>query len=75
MADLKRTMDCGCIIALDYDRRLILIYCAKHEASPDLYEACKLVASFFERGNPQSITGFQMKGAVTTALAKAESKS
>lgn len=44
----------------------------KYRAALDLYEACKLVDNFFKSGNPQGITGAEMKKAIAIALAKAE---
>ena len=41
MAKLKRTMSCGCIVALDYDGTLAIFYCPKHKAAPEMYEALK----------------------------------
>lgn len=39
MAEHKRTMNCGCILALDYDKTLAVFYCPLHKAAPKLYES------------------------------------
>jgi len=44
-------MTCGCIVAVDYDDTLAIVYCPKHEAAPELYEALELT-----RNNLQTLS-------------------
>ena len=41
MADRKQELACGCLLALDYDKNMMIVYCSKHKSAPDLYEALK----------------------------------
>jgi len=34
MARLKKVMDCGCIVGVDYDDSIKLIYCKRHQEQP-----------------------------------------
>ena len=39
----KHTFDCGCIVAIDYDKSRKIIYCAKHEAANKMLKALEAV--------------------------------
>lgn len=41
MAKIKQTMNCGCLVAVDYNNMVIIDYCPKHKAAPELYEVLK----------------------------------
>ncbi|MCK9369898.1 hypothetical protein M0R04_08340 [Candidatus Dojkabacteria bacterium] len=47
MAKLKQTLNCGCIVAVDYNDMVMVIYCPKHNAVADMYEVCKRVYDVF----------------------------
>lgn len=59
-------MDCGCVVACDYDKTLAVRYCPKHKAAFALYEACVAIISegALTRTDP-------LKAMVTKAIAKA----
>ena len=73
MAKLKHTMACGCVVAIDYDETLALIYCPKHAAAPELYEALKAVDEYFEAPYPDNMALKRVAVKLTEeALSKAE---
>lgn len=83
MAKHKRTMDCGCVISLDYldhDETLTILYCHKHNAAPELYEACKQTLDFFhseiitEWMESETMPYFKELPDLVKAIAKAEGR-
>jgi len=48
MAKFKRELPCGCIVAVDYDGNARVIYCSKHGAAPDLYDALGSILGYAE---------------------------
>lgn len=73
MAKVKRTLDCGCVIALDYDETLAIFYCPKHKAAPRLYEALQEARSELVelRNFPRNL---RLIGQIGKALAEAEGR-
>ena len=69
MADRKQELDCGCVLALDYDKNMMIVYCPKHKAAHDLYKACKLI---LERDKEYgcNISLFEIEEAVAKAKGK-----
>ncbi len=41
MGRLKETMNCGCVVGVDYNDMIKLVYCSKHNAAMDMYEILK----------------------------------
>ena len=79
MARLKITQPCGCILALDYNDMIKVIYCPKHCAAPEMYEALKEISEGKGRFSRDPLTHAEnciedMKNLALKALAKAEGK-
>ena len=77
MAKFKKELPCGCIVAVDYDDNARVVYCSKHRAAPDMYQALKDIIEQAEKTHlpigadlADSIRVFGKQ-----ALAKAEGKS
>lgn len=72
MAKFKETLGCGCVVAIDYNNMVKVVYCPKHKAAPDMYEALKLYQQHQKgtRGHYCS----ECHEAISKALAKAEGK-
>ena len=49
MADIKQEMNCGCFVAVDYNRMVQIDYCPKHKAAFAMYEALKALVGYHER--------------------------
>ena len=43
MGDYKRTMSCGCVVAVDYDRSVLIVYCSKHNGEAQLAKPDRLM--------------------------------
>ena len=53
--------NCGCVVIQDRTADAYIVFCPKHEAGPDLYEACKqanylLTLEFYDLDNFQKAT-------------------
>ena len=63
---------CGCVVIQDQTADAYIVYCPKHKAAPDMYEACRKGLELL------SINLEQYRGTVSEllreALAKAEGK-
>ena len=82
MAMIKETLNCGCMVTVDYNNMVQVDYCPKHKAAPDMYEALVDALDFIEVcGNESHISGDSdncshclIKKNATLALAKARGK-
>ena len=46
--ELLATEKCGCVIIQDRTADAYIVYCHKHAAAPELYEACKTLIDYIE---------------------------
>ncbi len=71
---VTRTYDCGCIAQQDPDASVLLRYCSKHEAAPDLYEACKDSLGMIRQLTPSDLVEKAAKDTAISILGKALAK-
>jgi len=73
MARLKKTMDCGCIIAVDYNDMVDIIYCPKHLAALETYEILRTLVEALQANKiARAVRVAESIG--VSALIKAEGK-
>jgi len=74
--ELLNKLDCGCVIIQDQTAGAYIVFCAKHEAALDLYEALKLIKDWCE-ADPNEVPDELVKliaDKSDRAIAKAEGK-
>lgn len=55
--ELLAKLKCGCVIIQDRTADAYIVYCHKHNAAPDLYEACHIAINEIER--LAMVTGYE----------------
>ena len=63
--------ECGCVIIQDRTADAYIVYCYKHEAAPDMFQALVEMEAYLENWHPESTYQLEI---VRKSLAKAESK-
>ena len=77
MAKIKQVMNCGCLVAVDYNNAVEIVYCPKHRSAPDLYEALKIGKGAVETDlfyHPEDKVSQIKLRIIVKALSKAEGK-
>lgn len=74
MAKTKKELICGCVLALDYDGSLGIVFCPKHRAAHVLYRALKDLVDWLNDDAHMVGQILRIKANTQKALAKAESK-
>jgi len=74
MAKFKRTMDCGCIVAVDYNGVVQIDYCPKHKAAPKMYEALEAITDQFCKVDKLYTRDIEIISQAKKALSEAEGK-
>ena len=65
---------CGCVVIEDRTAGIYLVYCNKHEAAPDMYEALKEITELAPRDKLKLPYAIKVVEIADKALAKAEGK-
>lgn len=68
--ELLYKYDCGCVIIQDRIADAYIVYCPKHKAAPDMYEALKELFHEYTGGRNVGVSELGVKA--DKALAKAE---
>ena len=68
--------ECGCAVQQLHDAQVYIIYCPKHHAAPELYEACKMLIEHMTMDKDDSSRPYlaDVKRQALKAIAKAEVK-
>lgn len=67
-------MDCGCIIAVDYDETISIRYCPLHKSAQSLYEALLDARDYIKTRMPETLGKDDHLEIINKAIAKARNQ-